>query len=61
MPSRAVHCSLAWLRGLERCLSEDGTLSVNFADLKELKTSGIEPFSQSKSGSNRPTAFVTES
>ena len=41
MPSRAVPCSLAWLRALERCLSEDGTLSVNFADLKELKASGI--------------------
>jgi spermidine synthase len=41
MPSRAVPCSLTWLRGLERCLSEAGTLSVNFADLKELKASGI--------------------
>jgi len=40
-PSRAVSCSSEWLSALTRCLTEDGILSINFADLKELKASGV--------------------
>lgn len=40
-PSRAVSCSSEWLSVLTRCLTEDGILSINFADLKELKASGV--------------------
>ena len=38
-PRRALECDRKWLQGLQRCLTSDGTLSINFADYDELKNS----------------------
>ena len=41
VPERSVRFDSAWLRKLQRCLADDGVLSINFADRAELVLSGF--------------------
>ena len=41
VPERSVRFDSAWLRKLQRCLTDEGVLSINFADRAELVLSGF--------------------
>ena len=41
-PSRALPFSVPWFSQLKRCLADDGILSANFADTRELNASAVQ-------------------